>query len=279
MNVTNAVIEAKFPFLETTNLTRNEKDELIGRLENESEQMNSKFASLVVATGESLEANVPPSKVILYLNHCYPGLSHDETISSALSKIKQHCTFFNYDIIKAVINEMGKDQDRTRLLVYEATFKEYCKCRLCEIPIGYVISDLDPKIRLCVKTDKIFFVPAEDVNLIKTKLSTLLKTTLVLLDIKKGCIELVFGCFDLEYLEHLQDCDHKKFQELDIIRIYTDDHVYYEKRVNEADEVITLKEESQRKVAAVKREFSLKSKGEIIEGYGLISYNYECLYY
>lgn len=227
----------KFPYLDIKKLTQDEQDELIGRLELESKQMKQEFISLVSKTSQSLQANnVMPSDVILILEgYDIPGLTEDMKISTALSKIYKYCTFFNYEIIETIINQLGDDQDKKVLDKYEAIFKEYCKRRICEVPVDVLKSDKEPKTELRVKTDKNFNVPVEDIRCIGSKLSSLLGIKrLLLLNVKSGCIELIFDCFYSNCLENLKNCDLDTFKELGIIKIYTENHIYYEETAQES---------------------------------------------
>lgn len=226
-----AAIQAQFPYLNTESLTPDQKSQLIGRLEFESDEMKEEFIALVTETSISLEGNnVNPNHVFLILSGFgIPGLSKREAISINISKIYNSCSFFNYAIIKTIIDQLGDDTDKERLFTYEEKFKKYCQRRICEIPTGVFKSDLEAKVTLHVKTDKNFNVPADDIHSLGSKLSNLLNTTLLLLDVKDGCVELYFDCLKAGYLQLLQKNDHTEaFKRLGIIKICTDNQVFYE---------------------------------------------------
>ena len=48
--------------------------------------------------------------------------------------IKQHCSFFNYDLIESLIKVIGTNVDKQRLCDYLKHFKQYAERKLCECP-------------------------------------------------------------------------------------------------------------------------------------------------
>lgn len=191
--------------------------------------MEEEFITFVAKTGKSLEDNNVSLRHIHQILESFgiPGLS-DETTSSAISKISKSYSFFNYHIIKIVIDEWGDNTDKERFLSYEAKFREYCKRKICEIPINFLTSD-NANIKLHIKTDKNFDVPASEINSLAFELSKLLDTPLLLCNVSDGCVEFDFNCLKAKCLLHLQENDYTElFKSLGITKVYTDSQVFYE---------------------------------------------------
>lgn len=235
MAIDTSSIQATFPYLNTESLSADEKSLFIGRLEFESKLMEEEFIAFVATTGLSLQDNnVSPHHICRILEDFgMPGLS-GETTSSAISKISKNYSFFNYRIMKIIINEWGNDTDKERLYAYEAKFKEYCKRRICEVPTDVLTSDLKANIKLRIKTDKSFDVPASEINSLAYELSKLLDTPLLLCKVSDGCVDFVFNCLKANCLFYLQENDCTEvFKNLGITKVYTENQVFYE----ETDEV------------------------------------------
>lgn len=229
--------------MKAENLSPDERNLLIGRLEFESKEIEDEFTILVVKTGISLEGNnVNPHHIRLMLEGFGVNTLPDEATSTAISKIHKSYTFFNYRIIKKIIDEWGDSTDKARLLSYEAKFKEYCKRRICEIPTNALTSGSEAKIMLYIKTDKNFDVPAGEIYSLAYELSKILGTTLLLCDVRDGCVEFHFDCLKPKCLLHLQEKDHTDtFKKLGITKLYTKDQVFYEQQNQEKDSDEDLK--------------------------------------
>ena len=190
----------RFPYLQTTDLTEEQKDELIMRLVNESDLIRTKFANLVTSTNKSLKnSNVEVRSLILTLKNGLDKLVEDESdLTEALIKLSDYWSFFDYEILTSIIsshckNDVNMQQEAES---YISKFKEYCQRRLCEVPIDNFNTEIHKKTtKLYVKMDETFTVPLNKVKMIERKLSSLLDTRLHLLNIEDGCIKLIFNCF------------------------------------------------------------------------------------
>lgn len=231
MSIVTPIVQAghEFPYLNTEKLSLEEKHQLIGKLESESKKMRREFKTLVDETHKSLNSNnVKLDDVLVILKGFgIPGLSERETVSS---KIYKSCTFFNYGIVATVIKVLGNNNDKARLSSYEEKFKEYCKRRICEVPIDVLKSNLEAKTTIYVKTDKNFNVPANEIYSLGNELSQLLNMPLLLCDVKDGRVEFEFG-LKAECLLPLQESDHTEtFEMLGITKIHTECQVFYEQQ-------------------------------------------------
>ena len=58
-------------------------------------------------------------------------LNQTSTVSDVFMLIKQHCSYFNYEVLQTLIEVNGSGQDKRCLEEYTQTFSEYCKSVPC----------------------------------------------------------------------------------------------------------------------------------------------------
>lgn len=209
-------------------MPQEDKDKLIGTLLENSENIMQKFTILVSNTCESFrDKNV--ENIALILKNSHIELPQGQNVVQAFLYASNYWSFFNYTILETLVTCLGNRADKERLADYISDFKEYCKCRLYEVPIDTLKSDRKVATTLSLKTDKHFDVPTQDIHSLTRKLSKLMGTDLLLLDLRDGCIEL-----DLDYLEEsnllplLSNDYDNMFMQLGITKLYTDEQVIYE---------------------------------------------------
>ena len=153
----------------------------------------------------------------------------DDEVSKILLKAFHYCSLFNFQIVKDIIDHLGTNDDKERLAKYEASFKEYCKRRLCEVPNEV----LNPggsgeEKELCVKTDKIFDVPLEDVCIIQSEISKILERPIYLKNMKEGCVELVFYLIhELDEIFPLSKKQMNFLESIGVLRMYDEHNEYF----------------------------------------------------
>ena len=133
-------------------MDEDEKERLHQKLFAESESMEDKFQELFkatrmslvqrkISTGDLLEhldclGSVKP----LYKGSELPVLGRQlpelrkTGVDNAMSVISGYCSFFNYRIIKCIIDNLGTEQDVQNLEKYEKEFSTYAKCHVFECP-------------------------------------------------------------------------------------------------------------------------------------------------
>ena len=219
----------KFPYLQITDLTEEQKDELMKRLVNESDRIKAKFAVLVSRTSVSLKNN-DVSVGSLKLTFKSLGLDelveklHDESdLTEALIEASNYWSFFDYEAVTSIISSYCKNDADLQQEVesYISSFKIYCQRRLCEVPIDNFETKIHKKTtKLHVKMDEAFTIPLNKVKKIEGKLSYLLDTSLRLLKIEDGCIELIFSC--LCKINPLNSQQEEDLLEMGVLRLYDD---------------------------------------------------------
>ena len=229
--------EQKFPYLKAENLTKEDREELIGRLTRESEDMRSKFATLVSLMNKSLQDNkvsVSELKVTfkyLDLDKLAKKL-HDKTdMNKAIIKARKFCSFYDYEIVKNIIDTHCRDDAhlQQKVNLYESDFKAYCERRLFEVPVGSLnagIHSEEPKLH--VKIDKNFKIKLSEMKRIQDRLSKLLGKRLYLLKVEDGCIELVFSYLGkMKLTLPLNSQQEEELSEMRVLRLYDDSYEYY----------------------------------------------------
>ena len=136
------------------NLNPEEKQRQYERVSSKSQEMIFKFQNLFSATRKSLrEKNLSVSDLLYHveclgfiqptfrdaglspLRHQLPKLANSETVDDAMSIIKDYCSFFNYHMLKHIIDKFGSLQDKENLAVYEKDFQTYAECCVIEEPL------------------------------------------------------------------------------------------------------------------------------------------------
>ena len=119
------------------------------------------------------------------------------TITGIFMVLNNYFSFFNYRILEYIIEELGTEEDKSRLQTYKVHFNKYAKKKIFECPLEFgPASDAghaDIIVKLDVEYEK--FTVA-DIELFCHKLSEIVNVSyqgiLSLRRIDKGCFELTF---------------------------------------------------------------------------------------
>jgi hypothetical protein len=149
-----------FPLLDQiVEISEEEKERLKQRLYRESEDIIYKFQELFSATIKSLKERKVAVKEILNHIRClgpikpvYQGsklgqlqyeLPKVETIDDVMSIVSQYSSFFNYRMLKNIIDHVGGEVDKKNLATYLQEFAEYAKRKVYECPreVGQINED------------------------------------------------------------------------------------------------------------------------------------------
>ena len=183
-----SAVEEKFPYLKSVYLSEEERSMLMGRLIVDSKDIQSKFSSLLFHTERSLtseKVSIRSLKVLL-LPYKISYHESDDDVSKILLKAFQHCSLFSFQIVRDIIDHLGTSDDKERLAEYEASFKDYCKRRLCEVPSE--VLNPGESGEFYVETDEIFDIQLEEVCVIQSEISRILGRPIHLKGMKEGCV-------------------------------------------------------------------------------------------
>ena len=144
---------SSFPYLNLSGLTHQQKQELRGKLQFESQQILIRFQELVTATINSLkERCVPVDELVSCVmvlgvfhpvlkeqqlpvfQHYFKELKSADTIPKVFMILNDYFSFFNYHIIEHIIKNLGIAKDKAKLWEYQEKFNQYAKQRIFECP-------------------------------------------------------------------------------------------------------------------------------------------------
>ena len=142
-----------FPYLDTNTLSVHERKDLIQRLSSDYTNILAKFATLQTSTCESLnEQNISTEKVAncalslaMYKSDDIPQpllpeeqdrLEEARSIERIFILLRRHklISYFNYGILKHIIETYGSEDDRHRLKEYVSEFQTFCRRKVFEVP-------------------------------------------------------------------------------------------------------------------------------------------------
>lgn len=238
LNILAEVEGEQFPFLQ---LQGQDREDLTSRLVIESEKMCQKFALLVAYTEETLsKMKITVKWLILIVENLHSLDKGRNKLVKKLSKLSNHdvtgalCimskywSFINFDLLGTIIESCKRSDPELKeeLDGYITQFTHFCKRRLCEVPAeafkAKETEDTDPK-RVYIKLDRVFDIPLGDIKTVIKKLSLLLDTSLRLVGVKGGCIEMT--CITLHELDAtfpISAEQKNKLSQTSVLRIYSD---------------------------------------------------------
>ena len=142
-----------FPYLDTTTLSVHERKDLIQTLSRDYKNILTKFATLQTSTCESLnERNISTEKVAncaltlaLYKSDDVPQpllpeaqdrLEEAKSIERVFILLRRHklISYFDYEILKHIIETYGSEDVKRRLMEYVDEFQAFCRRRVVEVP-------------------------------------------------------------------------------------------------------------------------------------------------
>ena len=212
----HTAITSSFPYLNTEELSRQERLALECRLLKESKDITSKFGNLIHHTINSIVSSIsvkelrtrlsslgayrPTHKPVPLLRDQLDEIEKAEDVLSVFCILDKYYSFFNYSIIEQLIGWFGTPEDKKRLETYTENFKRFCKRRTFECPPDIFGHTVDKgKTNLVVKVGK-SWDPREGCSLenvldLRNSLADILEVepeTLYLCQINEGCVELLF---------------------------------------------------------------------------------------
>ena len=209
------------PYLDASGLTEVEKDILVGRLLDESQEMLFAFQYLLSTARRSLiRQNIPPGDLVAELlsldvldpvhnkakvpgadtpvfRECQEKLQEAKSINAVFFIIKGYFSFFNYKIIEYIIKVFGTNDDQEAVRLYKETFERYCKRRVFECP-PHVYGSRSESGHACLvvkKDDVLGNFSMNELKIFQYKMCQILQVTehtLQLLTVEEGCLQLTF---------------------------------------------------------------------------------------
>ena len=211
-----------FPYLELSKLDEDQKDDLIQRLSQETEKMIDSFCALLANTRFSLKAYevtplelacrvlelpayISPNTLKPLMSDKVEELKNSRTIEESFLILQPHMSFFNFKLLKHIIEgkQTGSDEDRQQLEEYCKKFELYCRRRIVEVPPGTIGQSstnlVECKRRAFVITSdekSLAELSLDDARKVKREIANILglqSSTLYLHRIEEGSLIFVFS--------------------------------------------------------------------------------------
>ena len=211
---TNPIPSASsFPYLDISGLTHEKQQELSGRLQFESRRMMFKFQHVVSVARKSLMSRGVTLDELLscltILETFYPvkeepisptsytDLMNSETIPKVFIALSNYLSFFNYDVLELIINELGTEEDKQVLQKYKDEFQQYAKRRIYQCPAQVGPVSETGHADVFVKVDSHYeSYTVEELRGFQHRLSEIFHISsqgvLRLCRVEKGCFQLMF---------------------------------------------------------------------------------------
>ena len=134
-------------------MTSKEKEQLNQKLHSESKEIMEKYQKLISATINSLKQNKVPVERILdgmgpaksVFEHSkgrmVPDLEEADSIDKIMLCVGKYSSFFYFQMLECVIENVGTPEDRENLAEYKKDFKEYAERQVHNILCPLEISE------------------------------------------------------------------------------------------------------------------------------------------
>ena len=157
-------------------LNSQDKAELEAQLILNADSMRKKFASLLVNVVSSLKhQGIDPRQlataILALTEYDDPGIGKPllerdkedlmkaQTVDHTFDVLRPHMTFFNYEILEFLIEQMGSPNDKDNLQQFLQEFRRFCRRSVFEIPrnmFGHSAEKVKDQQKFCVKITKQF---------------------------------------------------------------------------------------------------------------------------
>ena len=157
-------------------LNSQDKAELEAQLILSADRMRKKFASLLLSVVTSFKRQgIDPRElatgILALTEHADPAvgkpllerdkdaLMRAQLVDHSFDVLRPHMTFFNYEILEFLIEEMGSPNDKLKLQTFLQEFRRFCRRSVFEIPpsvLGHSAEKAIDQQRFCVKITKQF---------------------------------------------------------------------------------------------------------------------------
>ncbi len=218
----------------TLDLSTDERQALEARLVAETEQMRSEFTILLGKTVNSLEKRgIKTEHLMLIFRRHYKGLyrrlNRRDSIALIFTKADDYWSFFEYEVLAIIINVHGSTDDKRNIDHYIEQLREYCKRRICEVPLRAFKKKSDKREELYLKVERSLDYPMKKLKKLEYRLSHILSHNLHLVNIKRGCLELTFVCgVEFKDIFPLSESQRRELDNCDVLKLYSKSGVYYE---------------------------------------------------
>ena len=186
-------------------LTESEKEAVRNQLIDENHYVRKAYAIFVVQLIQSFIKRQVEPRLVKPLIRSYgitdgnqhpPDFDKGDSIADVLDELSKHCTWFNYESFKVVVDILGNEDEKTYLKTYEEdNLIPYLKLSIFEIPCDVHSQSQRTNLLFQVPTD--LCITGNEVKAVQRNLAKLLGlkdgSILHFEDYNIGSIELVFS--------------------------------------------------------------------------------------
>ena len=201
ISVTNSIepkTELSFPYIYKITPDERTRQQLIGRLREESLDIMQEFLVVINRFLDSLEdRDYSVDKLVRYLEDAVKDNPLQlQTMKDIQSFIKRKSSFFNYRLVRYMINMAGTSNDLDQLHSYEKSFLHYAKRRIYECPSTFKTRSSKDEIELQIKLDSEYDqCTLEELDGFQYRLTSVLELNIyccLLSKVEEGCLEVTF---------------------------------------------------------------------------------------
>lgn len=115
---------------------------------------------------------------------------------AVLEAITDHCNWFNYELLEALVNGLGSDKQKADFQAYKDNcLYPYLERAIYKIPPGSIGTQKNDEVALHLKIPDHIPLTGCDLKVLNRKAAYYLKQpSIKLVTYEEGCIELVFSC-------------------------------------------------------------------------------------
>ena len=192
------------PIIRFEDLNEDQCENLFAKMHELTKEINSKFKKLRNKVYESLKTrHVDHSNVVLTLTKDdvmifdrNDKLDKAANMFDVFKAILPRCSYFNYDLLKLLVEVHGSSEDKAHFDKYLQAFTDYCEAMPCAEEVCGNGDSTTNQTKLKFKTnfDRQRLKP-DDLRGIKCNIASHLKippSALYLKNIEEGCLSLVF---------------------------------------------------------------------------------------
>ena len=197
-SISNMADNLSFPHIDKIAPDEHTRQQLEGRLREESLDIIQEFLVVVNKLFDSLEdQNYPVQRLIRYLKEEVKDEQQElATMENIQTFIKQRSSFFDHRLVRYMINLAGTDEDKMLFHRYEESFLHYAKRRIYECPSKFKSTCTPDSVELHIKLDSQYDqCKLEDLRGFQHRLSSILQINIyccLLSEVKKGCFMITF---------------------------------------------------------------------------------------
>ena len=189
-----------FPYLSRDGVSEQEfSHHLHNMLNDQTEEIQRQFSTLALSLQKDIEKTsnsvADVITLLIYNKNDFEKLLNDcQSFSDVFRKIHKYVSFFDFGLIKLLAHNFGSTAFKKKLKKYKQKFQKYAERRVCECP-----NDAFGKVGGAEKVYKLKIgedfetLTMKELEKLEHEMNKILgHTFLRLLNIKEGCVELVF---------------------------------------------------------------------------------------